>query len=327
MEAVNFADKMIMEEVLGEGLVDKTADPIALVPQIKTNKKSLAPTDLFQRYFVEIKRHKLLTREEEKELATRVKEKGDSEAAYQLVLSNLRLVVKIAFDFQKSWPQNLLDLIQEGNLGLMKAVNKFDPTRGVKFSYYASFWIKAYMSKYILDNFRLIKVGTTQNQRKLFFNLGKEKEKLINQGLEPQPRHLAERLNVKESEVVEMSQRLGKGERSMDSPIGEFPGEAFGERLPDKSADIEEELSWRQHRRIFSKKITEFREQLSGREADIFDSRLISENPLTLQQLGDKYDVSRERIRQIQEKIIKKMRHRLKDEIPDFKENYTGILN
>ena len=104
MEAVNFADKMIMEEVLGEGLVEKTADPIALVPQIKTNKKSLAPTDLFQRYFVEIKRHKLLTREEEKELATRVKEKGDSEAAYQLVLSNLRLVVKIAFDFQKSWP-------------------------------------------------------------------------------------------------------------------------------------------------------------------------------------------------------------------------------
>jgi RNA polymerase sigma-32 factor len=222
MEAVNFADEKIMEEVLVEGLVKKTAEPVAFVPQIQTNKKSLAPADHFQRYFVEIKRHKLLTREEEKELATRIREKGDPEAANQLVLSNLRLVVKIAFDFQKSWSQNLLDLIQEGNLGLMKAVNKFDPYRGVKFSYYAAFWIKAYMSKYLLDNFRLIKVGTTQNQRKLFFNLGKEKEKLMAQGLEPQPRRLAERLNVKEAEVVEMSQRLGKQERSMTYHEREF---------------------------------------------------------------------------------------------------------
>ena len=139
----------------------------------KTSDKALVKFDPLQRYLTEISSYKLLTREEERELGIRVREHGDKEAAYQLVTSNLRLVVKIALEFQRVWMQNLLDLIQEGNIGLMQAVKKFDPYKNVKFSYYASFWIKAYILKFIMDNWRLVKIGTTQGQRKLFFKLKK----------------------------------------------------------------------------------------------------------------------------------------------------------
>ena len=325
MEAVHFSKERMTPEILVERVVDKTADPMPVVPQIQSRKKSLAPRDLFQRYFFEAKQYKLLTREEERDLAIKVKEKNDPEAAYKLARSNLRLVVKIALDFQKYWPQNLLDLIQEGNLGLIQSVKKFDPYRGTKFSYYAAFWIRAYMLKYIMDNFRLIKIGTTQNQRKLFFNLGKERDKLVAQGLDLQTNLVAERLHVKEEEVIEMAQRLGGRERSLDSPLYESNGESYADQLPDKNADIEEELSRRQRQQIFSKKIIEFRKQLSGREADIFDKRLIAEKPVTLQNLGHKYDISRERVRQIQENIIRKMKDRFSAEIPDFEEDYADI--
>ena len=147
-----------------------------------SNDKSLVKFDPLQRYLNEISHYKLLTREEERALGIRVQEEGDPEAAYQLVTANLRLVVKIALEFQRVWMQNLLDLIQEGNIGLMQAVKKFDPYKNVKFSYYASFWIKAYILKFIMDNWRLVKIGTTQGQRKLFFKLKKEKQKLIDDG-------------------------------------------------------------------------------------------------------------------------------------------------
>ena len=137
----------------------------------QSSDKALVKFDPLQRYLTEISNDKLLTREQEKELGIRVMEQGDQDAAYRLVTSNLRLVVKIALEFQRVWMQNLLDLIQEGNIGLMQAVKKFDPYKNVKFSYYASFWIKAYILKFIMDNWRLVKIGTTQGQRKLFFKL------------------------------------------------------------------------------------------------------------------------------------------------------------
>ncbi|MDY7037077.1 MAG: sigma-70 family RNA polymerase sigma factor, partial [Thermodesulfobacteriota bacterium] len=180
-----------------------------LSPIIQPEERALVPYDPLQIYMLEIKHYRLLTREEEIELAIRVREKQDQKAAYQLVTSNLRLVVKIAMDFHRYWTQNLLDLIQEGNVGLLQAVRKFDPYRGIKFSYYASFWIKAYILKFIMENWKLVKIGTTQTQRKLFYNLAKEKEKLIAEGFYPEPRLLAERLDVKEEEVKDMSQRLG----------------------------------------------------------------------------------------------------------------------
>ncbi len=163
-------------------------------PAERSSDKALVKFDPLQRYLTEISNYKLLTREQERELGILVMEHGDKDAAYRLVTSNLRLVVKIALEFQRVWMQNLLDLIQEGNIGLMQAVKKFDPYKNVKFSYYSSFWIKAYILKFIMDNWRLVKIGTTQGQRKLFFKLKKEKQKLIDMGFEPRPKLLSERL-------------------------------------------------------------------------------------------------------------------------------------
>ena len=305
--------------------VDEPAE-LNLAPPIKPEERALVPYDPLQMYLLEIKRYRLLTREEEVELSIRYREHNDERAAYTLITSNLRLVVKIAMDFHRYWTKNLLDLIQEGNLGLLQAVKKFDPYRGIKFSYYASFWIKAYMLKYVMDNWKLVKIGTTQSQRKLFFNLAKERDKLIAQGFKPEPKLLAERLDVKEEEVIEMSQRLGGWEVSLSSPVGEDSREAFGALLPDPAMDIDEQLSEDQRRNIFSSKLKKFRKTLSGKEADIFDNRIMAEKPLTLQELGDRYSISRERVRQIQEKIVKNLKKWLKDEIPNFEEDYHDFL-
>ncbi len=208
----------------------------------------------------------------------------------------------------------------------MQAVKKFDPYRGIKFSYYASFWIKAYILKFIMDNWKLVKIGTTQTQRKLFFNLAKERDNLISQGFSPEPALLAERLDVKEEEVVEMSQRLGGWEVSLSSPVNDDSREPYGALLPDTGRDIDEQLSEYESRNLLNKKLKEFREKLSGKEADIFDNRIVAEEPLTLQQLGDKYHISRERVRQLQEKIIRNIKKWLKEEIPDFEEEYSDFL-
>ncbi|RLB85441.1 MAG: RNA polymerase subunit sigma-70, partial [Deltaproteobacteria bacterium] len=203
-------------------------DEEILAPAVVPEERGVVPYDPLQMYLMEIKKFRLLTREEETELAIRVREHNDQRAAYILITSNLRLVVKIAMDFHRYWTRNLLDLIQEGNVGLVQAVRKFDPYRGIKFSYYASFWIKAYILKFIMDNWKLVKIGTTQSQRKLFFNLAKERDKLIAQGFNPEPRLLAERLDVKEEEVVEMSQRLGGWEVSLSSPVSDDSRGSFG---------------------------------------------------------------------------------------------------
>lgn len=284
--------------------------------------ESFSPHDPLQMYLFEAKKYKLLTREEEKELAIRVREHDDKEAANALVTSNLRLVVKIGMDLSKYWSKNLLDLIQEGNLGLVQAVSKYDPYRNIKFSYYASFWIKAYMLKFIMDNWKLVKIGTTQGQRKLFFNLSKESEKLIAQGFRPEPHLLAARLEVKEEEVVEMSQRLGSREVSLDTPLDDDSRDGYGSFLPDPSRGIDEQISEDQSRQYLLNELKEFRKSLSGKEADIFDNRIMAEKGLTLKELGDKYHISRERVRQIQEKIIKNIRTWLTKHIPSFDDLY-----
>jgi RNA polymerase sigma-32 factor len=302
-------------------------DKVQLAPMVRPEDRALVAYDPLQLYLLEIKHYNLLTREEEIELATRVREKNDKRAAYRLVTSNLRLVVKIAMDFHRYWTKSLLDLIQEGNVGLLQAVRKFDPYRGIKFSYYASFWIKAYMLKFIMENWKLVKIGTTQTQRKLFFNLAKERDKLMAQGFEPEPRLLAERLDVKEEEVMEMSQRLGGGEVSLNAPMSDDGKEVFGSFLPDPNEmAIDEALSEKQNRTVLLQKLAEYREKLSGKELDIFDNRIMAENPLTLQQLGDKYHISRERVRQIQERIIKNIKKWLIEEIPNFEEDFSNFI-
>jgi RNA polymerase sigma-32 factor len=284
--------------------------------------KSVVKYDPLQRYLSEISRYSLLTREEEVALGKRVQEHGDQEAAYRLVTSNLRLVVKIALEFQRVWMQNLLDLIQEGNIGLMQAVRKFDPYKNVKFSYYASFWIKAYILKFIMDNWRLVKIGTTQGQRKLFFKLKKEKQKLIDQGFDPKPKLLSQRLGVSEREIVDMDQRLDGWDVSLDAPLKE---DSDTERIEFMSTDIdsaEDTVAKKEMESLLHEKIAEFRTQMTDRELEIFDKRIFSDTPVTLQEIGDKYGISRERVRQVEKNVVKKMRDYFKKEIPDF-ETYT----
>ena len=284
----------------------------------RLSDKALVKFDPLQRYLTEISNYRLLSREEERELGIRVREHGDKDAAYKLVTSNLRLVVKIALEFQRVWMQNLLDLIQEGNIGLMQAVKKFDPYKNVKFSYYASFWIKAYILKFIMDNWRLVKIGTTQGQRKLFFKLKKEKQKLIDDGFDPKPKLLSERLGVSEREIIDMDQRLDGWDVSLDAPLKEDSDTERIEFLSTHTESIEDKVSKKEIEFLLHNKIAEFRKKMTPRELEIFDLRIFSDNPVTLQEIGDRYGISRERVRQVEKNIIKKMREFFKREIPDF---------
>ena len=287
--------------------------------------KALVKFDPLQRYLAEISGYNLLTRERERELAIRVREYGDPDAALELVTSNLRLVVKIALEFQRVWMQNLLDLIQEGNIGLMQAVKKFDPYKGVKFSYYASFWIKAYILKFIMDNWRLVKIGTTQGQRKLFFKLKKEKQKLIDEGFDPKPKLLSDRLGVSEREIIDMDQRLDGWDVSLDAPLKNDSDTERIEFLSTDSVSAEDRVAQKEMEGLLHEKISEFRSQMSDRELDIFDNRIFSENPVTLQEIGDRYGISRERVRQVEKNVIKKMREYIRREIPDFEAYTEGV--
>ncbi len=288
----------------------------------QTDTKSLVKFDPLQRYLSEISQYRLLTREEEVELGRRVQEEGDMEAAYQLVTSNLRLVVKIALEFQRVWMQNLLDLIQEGNIGLMQAVKKFDPYKNVKFSYYASFWIKAYILKFIMDNWRLVKIGTTQGQRKLFFKLKKEKQRLIEEGFDPKPKLLSQRLGVSEREIVDMDQRLDGWDVSLDSPVKDGSDTGRIEFISEGSTSAEERVAKKEIEVLLHNKVAEFRKHMTERELEIFDKRIFADSPVTLQQIGDQYGISRERVRQVEKNVVKRMRDYFKKEIPDF-ETYT----
>ncbi len=286
--------------------------------------KSLVKFDSLQRYLMEISEYKLLTRAQEKELALRVFEDEDQDAAYKMVTSNLRLVVKIALEFQRVWMQNLLDLIQEGNIGLMQAVRKFDPYKNVKFSYYSSFWIKAYILKFIMDNWRLVKIGTTQGQRKLFFKLKKEKQKLIDQGFDPKPKLLSERLGVSEREIIDMDQRLDGWDISLDAPLKEDSDTERIEFISTESDSAETKVAQKQMESLLHSKIAEFKAKMTPREVEIFELRIFSDTPVTLQEIGDRYDISRERVRQVEKNLIKKMKEYFKREIPDF-DSYATI--
>jgi RNA polymerase sigma-32 factor len=284
---------------------------------------ALVPFDPLQRYLAEIRRFALLSREEEHRLAVDYKEYGNVEAAYKLVTANLRLVVMIAREYQKAF-KNLLDLIQEGNMGLMEAVKNFDPYRGVRFPSYAVWWIRAYMIRYIMNDWRMVKIGTTQAQRKLFFNLQKEKEKLEAEGLTPGPKLLAQRLNVKEDEVVEMEQRLASRDLSVDMPMGDDEEATLLHFLPDQKESPEEQIAENQYQHLLREKMEQFANALKDKELVIFRERLLNEDPLTLREIGEKYDISRERVRQIEERVKRKLKSFLSKEFKDLRSTTAG---
>jgi len=275
--------------------------------------------DALQAYLAEIRRIPLLKPEEEHSLAVRYRETGDMKAAYRLITANLRLVVKIALEYQRQWMLNLLDLIQEGNIGLMQAVKNFDPYRGVKLSYYASYWIKAYILKFVMDNWRLVKIGTTQMQRKLFFNLQKEKARLEKMGFYPGPARLAEALNTDEDKIIEMEQRLGDWEPSLDHPVGDDWRETRGDMLSADSEIFDTKIADREFQQIFNEKLQDFKVMLDDKELEILETRILDDSPVTLQFIGDKYGISKERVRQIESRLIGKIRQYMETQLPDFK--------
>jgi len=277
---------------------------------------ALSRRDPLGAYMRDIQRYPLLSKEEEHELAVRFFEHDDLEAARRLVTSNLRLVVKIAYDYRQAY-KTILDLVQEGNIGLMQAVKKYDPYKGVKLSSYAAWWIRAYILRYILNNYRLVKVGTTQAQRKLFFNLQKEKARLSAMGIEPTAELIAERLNVPERDVVSMDMRLAAGDASLDAPVGTSEGRLVArvELLPSEEARADDTLAEAEVGDQFTEKIHEFGKSLKGKEKKIFQDRLVAEDPKTLQTLGDEFGVSRERVRQIEKRLLQKLKAYLHEEL------------
>jgi RNA polymerase sigma-32 factor len=303
------------EELSGPEALDAEPPP----PPRPSSERSLARADPMAAYMAEVQRHRLLTREEEDALARRFRDTGDLDAAARLVSANLRLVVKLAHEYHRN-PLSLLDLIQEGNIGLMQAVKKFDPNRGVKLSTYAAWWIRAYILRYIMDNWKMVKLGTTEAQRKLFFKLRQEQQRLLQQGFEPSPKLLAERLHVTEQDVVEMDQRLGPDEVSIDAPVGEDGDTTRAERLlPSSSIQaVDERLASEELKQLFRQKLETFGKTLEGKEKYIFDKRLTAEEPMTLQDIGTHFGVSRERVRQIEAALVARMRDYVKSEMPDF---------
>lgn len=285
----------------------------------RIDDRSLSSYDPLRGYLVEIRKYPFLSRDEEHELAVRFQEKGDLDAVTQLILSHLRLSVSIAMEY-KRLPFNTMDLIQEGNVGLMHAVKKYDPYKNVRVSTYAAWWIRAYILKHILQNWRLVRIGTTEAQRKLFFRLSKEREALEKKGMIATPKLLADQLNVKEKEVIEMTQRLEGHEVSLSTPVGEEGGTSFGDLLPSAQEDTETHLADKQLKTLFQLKLASFCKQLKDREVDILSNRVLSEDPKTLETFAQKYKISKERVRQIEANLLKKLKKFMETEIPDFKD-------
>jgi RNA polymerase sigma-32 factor len=280
--------------------------------------RGLARYDALQAYMREVRRHPLLTPEEEHDLAVEYSKTGDVDIAARLVTANLRLVVKIAYDYRRAY-KNIMDLVQEGNIGLMQAVKRYDPYRGVKLSSYAAWWIRAYMLRFILNNWRLVKIGTTQAQRKLFFNLSKEKAKLTALGIEPTSAEIAKNLQVDEADVIEMDRRLARSDASLDVPVKEGDGRSTTrlELLPESSDTPDRQAESAEIEELLRQELDTFKQTLSGKDVIIFEKRLVADEPLTLQELGDQFGVSRERVRQLEARLTGRLREHLKKTLGD----------
>ncbi|HZP44706.1 MAG TPA: RNA polymerase factor sigma-32 [Candidatus Binataceae bacterium] len=312
--ALDSDEEAIFDEAAAEGRLPELSDTASA----DTAGGAVVPYDPLSRYLAEIRRFPLLSREEENAIARRYKEFGDPADAYRLVTANLRLVVKIANEFARA-SRNLLDLIQEGNVGLMEAVKNFDPYRGIRFPSYAVWWVRAYIYRYLINNWRLVKIGTTQAQRKLFFNLRKESERLEAEGFTPQPRLLAQRMGVKESEVREMQERMAMSEVSLDQPVSQDEDAAsLGETLPDSAWNPEETASREEWREFAHERISEFAATLNDKEREIFDARLMNDDPPTLQEVGDRFNLSRERVRQIESRLKQRLREFIRERAADI---------
>lgn len=308
---------------LGSDLDSDPLEPSEILPAPPSRRDTsretgVVPKDALSLYLAEAGRHPLLSRDEERALAVRVHDQGDRAAAEKLVLSNLRLVVKIAKDYRRVWTQ-LLDLIQEGNIGLLQAVRRFDPYRGVKLSSYAGYWIRAFILKYLIDNIRLVRVGSSRTERKLFFQLNRTRRELERAGFSPEPKLLAERLDVEESDVIDLERRLSQSDLSLEAPaVGAEDGSPLGERLPFEGPSVESELIDRDARSTLLEYVERFAQDLDERDRKILHERILSEDRRTLREIGEEFDLTRERVRQLEAKLVSRLRAYLKQNLVDF---------
>ncbi|MFZ0610907.1 MAG: RNA polymerase factor sigma-32 [Desulfobacterales bacterium] len=282
------------------------------------------PSTTAQIYFRDLRQHKLLDREQEKILASRFRQQNDQEALGQLINGNLRLVVKIAKGFWTDNGVSFTDLIQEGNVGLVQAARKFDPLKKVKFSYYASFWIKAYIHKYLMNNHRSVRIGTTQSQRKLFYNFKKTKSSLMQEGIQPTADEISKRLNVPRRDVIEMQQRLEHPDISLNDPLRSREHEEMVDKLISSATAADEKIEEHQLQALVRENVRQFKKQLDPREKEILERRILAVQPVTLKVLGNEYGVSRERIRQVESRIIDKFRNYLLKELPDIERYFNN---
>jgi RNA polymerase sigma-32 factor len=301
----------------------------------KTRKSSHLPSapgeaGALSIYLNDINRLPLLTVEEEQRLARSHRDQGDLEAAHKLVTSNLRFVVKVAYEY-RSYGFKMSDLIQEGNIGLMKAVQKFDPDRQIRLISYGVWWIKAYIQNYILKNWSLVKLGTTQAQRKLFFSLARTKRELEKLGVGGEPiaeGAVAKKLHVKANEVVEMQQRLEGRDLSLDAPMGDEGGTSHLDFLDAGAADPAEELAGHEVRTIARDRVAKALSRLDARERFIIEQRLMNDDPMTLSELGAHYQISRERARQLEIRAKAKLRNDLAETMAEIMpEELDGFAN
>jgi RNA polymerase sigma-32 factor len=255
----------------------------------------------------EIARYPLMTREQEREIAIRYRETGDPKAAEALVTSNLRFVVKVASEYTK-FGARLIDLVQEGNVGLMHAVKEFNPYKGTRLITYAVWWIRGYIQEFLMRQYSMVRIGTTATQRKLFYQLQREREKLEKMGIEG-IHQLSGKLGVSTEEITDMQSRLSGRDVSLDAPVGE-DGNA---RLIDLQSEadpsaMDENYGRKEELAILSEKIEALRPTLNEKEKFLLDARVLSDEPMTLQEIGDKYGTTREAVRQMENRLLEKIR-------------------
>lgn len=311
-----------LDEDLGEDLdedLDSDSDGGSKPPvkslSLPSSSKALATADPMSLYIASIQKYPLLSREEEKRIATQYFETKDPEAAQALVTANLRFVVKIAAEYSK-FGAKLIDLVQEGNMGLMHAVREFNPYKGVRLITYAVWWIRGYIQEYLMRQYSLVRIGTTQNQRKLFYKLKREKEALDALGETPDYKQMAEKLGIPAEEIQDMQNRLSARDISLDRPLDDDTKSTLGDLQRSKeSLSLDEDLALREQLALLKEKIDEIRPELKDRELIILDERLLADDPLTLQEIGEKYNITREAVRQMEVRVLNKIKKKfLEDE-------------
>jgi len=296
-------------------IIEKIMDELKELTDNKAKEEKSLLYDPLTSYIARIKKYPFLTEEEEYELAVKYRTDGDREAAYRLVTSHLILVVKLAMKFGRMY-SNIFELIQEGNIGLLEAVKRFDPFKGTRLSTYATWWIRAFILKYIVDNLKIVKVGTTNVRRKLLFKLKSEIERLEREGYNPNTKLLAEHFGTTEEDIIDIGKAISSQDISLDAPINENSREKIGDTIESKVQSHEEKVEESEFRDLFYKKMLEFEDGLNEYEKEILRNRILSEEPVTLQEIGDKFKVTREAVRQAEQRLHEKLKKYFKKEMP-----------